>query len=369
MDGPKDIWHFARPLLARQYLAEFDLGLVGARALFAKRRMGKSTFLERDLIPAAIQAGYLTPYLNLWTATHTPAQALVRVLSEAVAPQGWPMALKRRLKGVKSVKTAAALKGIVEGKLEVEWEGLAVTVATPLLGDLFDLLPARRRLLLVLDEAQVLARPEHAELAHSLRANLDSRKAAIKVIFAGSSEVTLRQMFGRVREPFYNWAPLSPFPLLGEEFVLALTRLVNGLSRYPLSDRESLDAFEALGRTPEFFRRFLGRYLAYASEGSGAALAHTHAEVYNDTTVQRTWERLPPLDRALLHLISRGVSDVFSAAVRGQLGEGLGEPAPSIGVVQKAVGRLTRGEILVRVARGEYQVQDDVLLEWLKRRR
>ena len=61
MDSPKDIWHFARPLLAKQYLGEFDLGLISARALFAKRRMGKSTFLERDLIPAAKQAGYITP--------------------------------------------------------------------------------------------------------------------------------------------------------------------------------------------------------------------------------------------------------------------------------------------------------------------
>jgi hypothetical protein len=51
----------------------------------------------------------------------------------------------------------------------------------------------------------------------------------------------------------------------------------------------------------------------------------------------------------------------------GKLGKDLGEPAPSIGIVQKAVGRLTRGEILVRAARGEYHVQDDVFLEWLKR--
>src|SRR5882757_4244306 len=111
MASPKDIWHFARPLLAKQYLGEFDLGLISARALFAKRRMGKSTFLERDLIPAAKQAGYMTPYLNLWTATHTPAQALLRVVSTAAAPKGWPRLLKR-LK-VKSVKTSAALKGIV----------------------------------------------------------------------------------------------------------------------------------------------------------------------------------------------------------------------------------------------------------------
>jgi hypothetical protein len=43
MDSPKDIWHFDRPLLAEQYLGEFDLGLISARELFAKRRMGKST--------------------------------------------------------------------------------------------------------------------------------------------------------------------------------------------------------------------------------------------------------------------------------------------------------------------------------------
>jgi hypothetical protein len=28
MDSPKDTWHFARPLLAKQYLGEFDLGLM-----------------------------------------------------------------------------------------------------------------------------------------------------------------------------------------------------------------------------------------------------------------------------------------------------------------------------------------------------
>jgi hypothetical protein len=75
----KDIWHFARPLLAKQYLGEFDLGLISARALFAKRRMGKSTFLEQDLIRAAKQAGYMTPYLNLWTATtRRPRRSMCR---------------------------------------------------------------------------------------------------------------------------------------------------------------------------------------------------------------------------------------------------------------------------------------------------
>ena len=33
-------------------------------------------------------------------------------------------------------------------------------------------------------------------------------------------------------------------------------------------------------------------------------------------------------------MIARGVTDVFSAAVRSQLGKGLGERAPGIGLVQ-----------------------------------
>jgi len=42
---------------------------------------------------------------------------------------------------------------------------------------------ADRTLLLVLDEAQVLASPVHSDLAHSLRAGLDIRKQTIKVVF------------------------------------------------------------------------------------------------------------------------------------------------------------------------------------------
>jgi hypothetical protein len=62
----------------------------------------------------------------------------------------------------------------------------------------------KKRLLLVLDKAQVLADAAHSHLAHSLRAGLDSRKDTIKVVFAGSSEPTLRRMFGRSSEPFYK---------------------------------------------------------------------------------------------------------------------------------------------------------------------
>jgi hypothetical protein len=46
--------------------------------------MGKSEFLEQDLIPAARDAGYLTVYLNLWDARSQPAPAFLAALSRAL---------------------------------------------------------------------------------------------------------------------------------------------------------------------------------------------------------------------------------------------------------------------------------------------
>jgi uncharacterized membrane protein len=101
--------------------------------------------------------------------------------------------------------------------------------------------------------------------------------------------------------------------------VHALTQLVNGLSRYPLTrGARRWRPSRRSAAPPEFFRLYLSRHLAYASEGSAAALAHTRAEVY-DTTLQRTWQSLPPLDRAALQLIARGVTDVFFGVCAGWL--------------------------------------------------
>ena len=45
-------WHFARPELAEHHLRAFDLALISATALHARRRMGK-TDLRRARLTAA----------------------------------------------------------------------------------------------------------------------------------------------------------------------------------------------------------------------------------------------------------------------------------------------------------------------------
>jgi hypothetical protein len=364
---PADPWHYPRPELAAKYLQVFDVGLTSARALFAKRRMGKSEFLEQDLIPAARDAGYLTVYLNLWDARSQPAPAFLAALSRALRPTGLGKLAKTPKRPLKSIKASAKVVGMAEGSLEAELGGTEAA-ATPRLTELirsFD--KPNRRMLLVLDEAQVLAESAHADLAHSLRASLDGRKQNIKVIFAGSSEATLRRMFGRSTEPFYNWAPLEPFELLGEEFVRAMVVKVNRLSRYTLAQKDALAAFEALKRTPEFFRRYLSRYLAYADLGSKAALLDTEAHVFNDANFVSTWHRLLPADRELLRLIVSGVTDLFSESSRGRLGAALGlSDAVAKNVPQQSLRRLQDADLVLRMDYGDYRVQDDALAEWLR---
>lgn len=155
---PADPWHYPRPELAARYLQVFDIDLTSARALFAKRRMGKSEFLEQDLIPAAREAGYATVYLNLWGTRSQPAPAFLSALTRALQPSGLRKVTKSLKRPIKRVKASAKV-GMAEGSLEAELSGTEAA-ATARITELirgFD--RPGRRMLMILDEAQVLAEP------------------------------------------------------------------------------------------------------------------------------------------------------------------------------------------------------------------
>lgn len=364
---PADPWHYPRPELAGKYLQTFDIGLTTARGLFAKRRMGKSEFLEQDLIPAARAAGYLTAYLNMWDARSHPTPSLVAVLARALEPKGISKLIQRLNTPLKKIKASGKVPGLVEGAFEAELAD-EPALAGPVLSELlrgFD--KPGKRMLLVLDEAQVLADPVHTELAHSLRAGLDSRKQNIKVIFAGSSEPTLRRMFGRATEPFYNWAPLEPFELLDTDFVKAMVAKVNKLSRYHLVEKDALAAFVTLKNTPEFFRRYLNRYLTYAELGAQAALVDTQTHVFNDANFRDIWKKLLPADQQVLKLLANGVTELHSEPTRLRLGRLLGvDQAVSKNTPQQSLRRLQDEAIVAKLDHGQYQLQDEAFAEWLR---
>jgi hypothetical protein len=364
---PPDPWHFVRPELADGYLDAFDLKLSAARGLFARRRMGKTEFLRRDLLPAAQERGYLVAYTNFWDSRSSPASALVSALADALEPQGVKAVLAKLGKPVQKVKASAKIPGGVEGALEAELSAPQTDTAAALREVLRQLDRQKKPLLLVIDEAQVLARAEHADFAHALRAALDVRKERIKVIFAGSSETTLREMFARASEPFYNWAALEPFPLLGDEFVAFTIKLMNRMARHRLSLEQGKFAFEELHRTPEFFKRFIERYMLYQLDGEEAALAHTKASVFSDENFLKQWTGMRPADQIVIALLARGETDIHSAAGLKRLSSLLGRIATKNTAAQ-ALRRLQTQNTVTRLAIGDYRIEDEAFAEWIRRR-
>ena len=364
-----DRWHFPRPKLAKAYLGYFELGLTSARGLFARRRMGKTEFLKQDFIPAAERAGYLTAYVNFWEHRHTPATALLEALSSAIEAHGVRRVLKTLNIPVKKLRAVGKVPGLAQAELEAELADDEKRFSgTDLMGVLRQFDKRKKNLILILDEAQILASEEHSNFAHALRAGLDIRKDRLKVIFAGSSETTLRQMFARPSEPFYNWAPLEPFELLGQEFVAAMVERVNSISKLPLSLAQASQAFENLNRTPEFFRRYLERYLVYPFDGSTAALKFTQEHVFNDGNFRKQWNELLPADREILLMLSEGIQDVHSRTARARLGKvlGLGKDA-DLGTPQHSLRRLRAANLIVKLTHGDYRYEDEAFCDWIRK--
>ena len=370
MSGPKDPWHFARPELAKAYLGSFDLGLTAARGLFARRRMGKTEFLKHDLLPAASRRGYLAAYTNLWDASDHPGQALATAVLLATRPKGLRKFWNDLNAPIHKLTGSGKLPLGIEGTVELELADKEKVAIPAIQAALQAADRTRKRLLLVIDEAQVLGAPEHLKLAHALRAGLDIRKPGIKVLFAGSSEAALRDMFSRAAAPFYNWAPVEPFPLLGREFVAAMVKQLAKVAKHPLKLDEALLAYAALKETPEFFRWYIERYVMYQSQGSEQALAYTKARVHDDTSYSKSWKELSRADRAVLLLAARGVQDLYGGAALKQLRRMLGSDDVTTNVPRASIRRLTgpKLQLMARVDHGAYRFEDPEFQSWVAAR-
>lgn len=362
-------WHYPRPLLAKKYLDLFDLGLTSARGLFARRRMGKTEFLKKDFIPAAEKAGYLVVYTNLWELEIDPATTLVSEFYKRVEPKGFLKIWENLSKSInfKKFKASGKITGLGEGAVEADLVDPKRVTGTLLMEAMNSYDCKKMKMVLIIDEAQVLAYEENSHFAHALRAALDIRKEGIKVIFAGSSEATLRRMFGVASEPFYNWAPLEPFELLGEEFVKAMVEKVNHISKFPLALSDALHAFEQLKKTPEFFRRYIEYYLSNPEEGTKLAIENTKNKVFSDKNFKRQWSSLLPADMALLSMIAAGKKDLYGQMALKKLGESLGlEGNVNSTTIQNSLRRLEKKNLITKIDHGAYQFEDEAFADWVK---
>lgn len=360
-------WHYSRPELAAHHLRTFELGLVSATALYARRRMGKTEFLTKDLTPAAVAMGYAVGYCNLWQENQQPGEALVGALRQLAVPRTVGAKLKARLRTpLNKIKVSGKASGIGEGAAELEFGPRANATPNPL-HEAFARFDASKNIaLLLIDEAQILADRRYESLERALRSMLDTRKDRIKVMFTGSSDDRLRAMFGSERKPFYNWARIEPLPALGEEFVRELTARANTLTTIKLKPSEALRAFDEFKHVPELFRRFLSQYLSHPFDGVERAIQTCKHTLYTEEGFAKRWARMLAADRAVLQLVASGTQNLHGAQVLASLGKvlRLGKSADR-SVPQNALRRLRENQILIQVEPGSYRFEDEAFRDWI----
>jgi hypothetical protein len=335
-----DPWHFPRPELAEAYLKAFDLKLSSARGLFARRRMGKTEFLRRDLLPAAAAAGYLIAYTNLWDNRSAPDIALVAALTDALEPQGVKAVLTKLGQPLKKIRASAKIPGGAEGALEAETN--------------------RKR-------CAKCSSNSTARKGRSCWSSTKHRCWRVPSTATSRMRCVLRSMFARASEPFYNWAPLEAFPLLGDDFVAFTIELMNSMARHVLTLEQGKRAFDELHRTPEFFKRFVERYMLYQPQGEEAALAHTKASVFSDQHFLKQWNEMNPADQAVITMLARGNSELHAKEGMAKLSVMLGKPATK-NTAGHALRRLQSDNVVTRLALGDYRIEDEAFAEWIRRR-
>jgi hypothetical protein len=360
-------WHFARPEVAAHYLRTFDLGLISAVALHARRRMGKTEFLTKDLNPAAHKRGYTVGYCNLWQEDQDPVEAIAEAVAAAARPRHLMGKVRAKITSpVTTLKISGKMSGMAEGSAELGFKESEEAHAGKLRSAFAAFDKSRNKGLLLIDEAQVLADKSHRSIERALRALLDTRKDRLQVIFTGSSEDRLRTMFAAEDKAFYNWARVEPLPLLGEDFVHELTRRANTLTTMKLKVEDTLRAFESLKRVPELFRRFLSQYLGNPFEGVDRAIEACKQTVYLEDGFAARWDKMLPADKLMLQAIAAGETDLHGAQSLARIGQvlGLGDSA-NRSVPQNALRRLRERQILIQSDQGIYRFEDETFRDWV----
>ncbi|MFT4243511.1 MAG: AAA family ATPase [Acidovorax sp.] len=365
---------FHRTALAQQMATQLlrpsflDTSLRSGLFLSGQRRVGKTTFLATDLIPALEALGAIVVYVDLWSQPQSnPADLVHEAIRKALKELQTPgSAILRRLKEVSSIDAGAA--GFQFGfKLADVGKDKGVSLAQAFT-ELID--QARTDVVLIVDEVQhALGSADGDTLLHALKATRDAINTRpgtpghFLFIGTGSHRARVQELTIKGNQAF-NGAVTNEFPVLGRDFidyVLAQVRPQLG-AMLPSADVAEA-AFKSMGSRPEELMKALN-VLRSLPPGAQAdehlpTIAQSLGAAATDVEIQKV-EAMGPLAEAVFSRIcSIGgeVRGVFTAEALGAYAAQIGREATAQ-EVQGVLGMMTAANLLMRVKHGHYGVTD-----------
>ena len=363
--------------LAGESLVDYSSGMF----LAAPRRTGKSTFLNNDFIPECVQRGWLPVYVDLWSDRDAaPADLISGAIGTALG--GFESALAKAAKkaGIDKINLLRTLSwDFTRPQLPA---GTTLAQALAVLHQV-----SGQMVVLIIDEAQhALNSEDGLNAMFALKAardhlNRGDRPDGLRLVFTGSSRDKLANLVLKSKQPFFG-ASITPFPLLGREYVGFITELWNrrlaDSNQFKADDLEY--AFELVGRRPEMLNKLLAEVSVGLGEAANlgellrtGALNH-QAGVWSD--YESAWNELSPLQQAVLEVMAERAQgrQPFSPFteqtlldVARKLEQAGAEVNASTPNVQKALDALRDKELVWKANRGEYALEDASMAQWLTR--
>lgn len=369
--------------MARQLLHPGILEVALRSGLFisGQRRTGKTTFLQRNLIPALEEHGALVIYVDLWTDTKAnPAQlvrrAIVQALQELEKPGSAWLAKLRKVKALELDASVFKFGFKVETVGTPEGPSLAKVIT-----ELVD--QAQRDVVLVVDEVQqAITTEEGGELLLALKAARDAvnprpdTPGHFLFVGTGSHRAKVSELTTK-RTQAFNGATTIAFPTLGIEYVDFILERLKDANAVQLPSREAaFQAFCKLGHRPEEMLLALRQLQSLEFAGKDVddtlkIIATTLRTAAADLELGRV-EQLGVLGAAVFARIAANdgeVTGIFSNEAAAEYSASLNREV-KIEEIQPVVNELLDANLIMRTGHGRYMVSDPfVQAAWRERNR
>ncbi|MCW4150309.1 hypothetical protein OM427_12330 [Halomonas sp. 18H] len=373
---------FHRPMLAASIVAglagESLLDYSSGLFLASPRHTGKSTFLRQDLMPACEQRGWEVVYVDLWSSPHIDPGLLIESTIMATLESYAPR-IKKQLNtetaGTEAVRLYRKLTwDLSQQKLP---DGATLAEALQALNE-----ASGCPVILFIDEAQhALNTVKGMNTLFALKAARDALKLGVKqpglrLVFTGSSRDKLAKLVMSRDQPFFG-NTVTPFPLLGRDFIEAFTQHVNAKlapdNTFQVAD--VAQAFERMGHRPELLWEVVSRVALELGQAPelGTLLQQGGKAVQADalSIFQSEYEQLTELQQAILFVLSQAAAEQrpftpFTQTTLQEIQVRAGRktrPAPSS--IQRGLESLREKGLVWRSGRGVYALEDSGMGEWL----
>ena len=356
-----DIWHYPRTTLAKQVVHLFVMGLSSALVFFAPRRMGKTEFLLKDIQPMIRKKGWKCLYFSFLDTGKDPHKEFTTALIQFAEHSGLSLKSLKLFKYIK--KVSGKFIGVEAG---IEFDNSQQLHDS--MKEVLVHLAKHKKLMLLVDEIQVLARQESNQLfIASLRTILDTNKDNIKVIFTGSSQAGLRDMFSRADAPFFHYGQNLPFPELDKAFTDHIANAFYTATKRKLDKKILWEMFVELDKVPQLIRALVERMVLNPNLSMPDAKEQTLQALINDREYTKAWDNCSALERLLLEKIMHAEHSLFSHSLRENLAQRLGVEELTVPSIQSAVRSLQRKSLISALGGRQGYAFDDLSFEcWLK---